>query len=146
MFTFATDYYFCVLIATIGMLQIAASIGGISGLLVFKSPRLARGTGLVLMITTFLWFFSTENRNINDYEGGLDANMQALLFFCGAFTAVIVTLVITSIINCRMRFVHTSHKDGLDAVKHANYTIALVHSLSYWRKRWRTRTNDYFFG
>ena len=29
---------------------------------------------------TFSGFFLTEDRNINDYEGGLDANQQAILF------------------------------------------------------------------
>ncbi len=37
MFTFATDYYICVLVATIGVLQIAFSIGKIRG---FETPRI----------------------------------------------------------------------------------------------------------
>ncbi len=50
MFTFATDYYLCVLIAAIGVLQIAFSIGKIRGLLIFKSPIIARGGGLALAV------------------------------------------------------------------------------------------------
>lgn len=146
MFTFGVDYYFCVLIATTGVLQIAVSMGGYGGLLIFKSPKLARGAGSILMITAFTWFFSIENRNINDYEGGLDANMQALLFFCGAFSATLLALITTSIINYRMRSIHAPYKDGLDAVRHANYAIAMVNSISCWQKKWRTLTNNCFFG
>ena len=146
MFTFGIDYYFCVLIATTGILQIAVSIGGYDGLLIFKSPKLARATGSILMITAFTWFFSIENRNINDYEGGLDANMQALLFFCGAFSATLLTLITTSITNYRMRAIHAYHKDGLETVRHANYAVAMVNSISYWQKKWRTLTNGCFFG
>ena len=146
MFTFATDYYLCVLIAAIGVLQIAFSIGQIRGLLIFKSPIMARGGGLTLAVLAFIWFFSTGDRNINDYEGGLDANVQALFFFYGAFSAVIVTFVVASIVNYRMEGQRETHDAGLDAVRDTNYAKALAHSLSYWGKNWRTLTKTYFSG
>lgn len=146
MFTFATDYYLCVLVATIGVLQIAASIGEIRGLLIFKSPFIARGGGLALAATAFIWFFSAGTRNLNDHEGGLDANAQALFFFFGAFSAVIVTFTVASIVNYRMAGSRAPRDAGLDAVRETNYAKALVRSLSYWRKNWRTQMKDYFFG
>ena len=146
MFTFATDYYLCVLVATIGVLQIACSIGGFRGLLVFKSPLVARAVGLVLVISAFVWFFSTGTRNLNDYQGGLDANTQALFFFFGAFTAVIVTFAVASVVNFRMMGPDAGSGAGLDAVKDTSYATALVRSLSYWRKNWRTQMKDYFSG
>ena len=146
MFTFTTDYYLCVLIATIGVLQIAASIGKIRGLLIFKSPFIARGCGFALSAAAFIWFFSTGTRNMNDYEGGLDANAQALFFFYGAFSAVIVTFVVASIVNRRMAGPRAPRDAGLDAVRDTNYAKALARSLSYWWKNWRTQTKDYFFG
>ena len=146
MFTFATDYYLCVLIATIGVLQIALSIGQIRGLLIFKSPIIARGLGLTLTVAAFIWFFVTGDRNINDYEGGLDANAQALFFFFGAFSAVIVTYVVASIVNYRMAGPNAPRDAGLDAVQDTHYAGALARSLSYWWKNWRTQTKDYFSG
>jgi hypothetical protein len=146
MFTFATDYYLCVLFATIGVLQIALSIGQIRGLLIFKSPIIARGLGLTLTVAAFIWFFSTGDRNINDYEGGLDANAQALFFFFGAFSAVIVTYVAASIVNYRMAGPSAPRDAGLDAVRDTHYARALARSLSYWWKNWRTQTKDYFSG
>ena len=146
MFTFATDYYLCVLVATIGVLQIACSIGGIRGLLVFKPPLVARTVGLVLVVSAFVWFFSTGTRNLNDYQGGLDANTQALFFFFGAFTGVIVTFAVASVVNIRMTGPDAEPGAGLDAVKDTSYATALVRSLSYWRKNWRTQMKDYFSG
>lgn len=146
MFTFTTDYYLCVLIATIGVLQIASSIGKIHGLLIFKSPIIARSGGFALSAAAFIWFFSTGTRNMNDYEGGLDANAQALFFFFGAFSAVIVTFVVASIVNYRMAGPLAPRDAGLDAVRDTNYAKALARSLTYWWKNWRTQTKDYFFG
>ena len=39
-------------------------------------------------------FFSTEDRVLNDYEGGLDANEQAILFGSSALTSLIIYKVI----------------------------------------------------
>ncbi len=146
MFTFATDYYLCVLVATIGVLQIAFSVGGIHGLLLFKSSLVARGLGALLIVAAFVWFFSTGPRNINDFQGGLDANTQALFFFFGAFTAVIVTFAAASLVNHRMAGPDRGPEVGLDALKETGYITALMRNLSYWRKNWRTQTKDYFSG
>ncbi|MCL0029003.1 hypothetical protein M1N23_02510 [Dehalococcoidia bacterium] len=146
MFTFATDYYLCVLSATIGVLQIAFSVGGIHGLLLFKSPLVARGLGFVLAFASFVCFFSTGPRNINDFQGGIDANGQALFFFLGAFTAVIFTLAAASLVNLRMTGPDHGPDAGLDSVKETGYAMALFRNLSYWRMNWRTQMKDYFSG
>jgi|TARA_Y100000310_G_scaffold213799_1_gene214793 hypothetical protein len=146
MFTFATDYYICVLIATVGVLQIAVSIGKINGLLFFKSPVVARTMGAALVLSAFVLFFSTAPRNVNDYEGGMDANGQALFFFYGAFTAVIVTFVFASAVNFKMKGPDAPPDAGIDAVRDTNYVLALTRSLSYWWRNWRTQMKSYFFG
>ena len=146
MFTFATDYYICVLVATVGVLQIALSLGKLHGLLIIQSPVVARAVGSALVLAAFVWFFSTGTRNLNDFEGGLDAPTQALFFFFGAFTGVIVTFVAASIVNLRMAGPDASPGSGLDAVRDTNYATALVRSISYWCKNWRTQTKQYFSG
>ena len=103
MFTFTTDYYIGVFISAMGALQLAASLGGLKGLLFLKSPIVSRTLALTLVVAGFVLFFSTGSRNINDYEGGLDAPTQGLFFFLGAFTAVLVTLALSSLVNYRMR-------------------------------------------
>ena len=134
MFTFATDYCITVFISALGVLQLAFSVGGLKGLLVFKSAIVARTLGLTLAIIGFVLFFSTGTRNINDYEGGLDAPTQALFFFYGSLAAVIVTLALTSIINHRMRGPEADPESGIDSLRDTNYALSLARSVRYWWK------------
>ena len=134
MFTFATDYCLGVFVSTLGILQLAFSVGDIRGLLLFKSRLMARTLALALTVCGFVLFFSTGTRNINDYEGGLDAPTQALFFFFGASAAVVATLVVTSIVNHRMRGPEADPEAGLDSLRDSNYALALAHSIRYWWK------------
>ena len=146
MITFATDYFFLVFVATIGVLQIAASLGRLNGLLLFKGHLIAGVIGLVLILGAFVWFFETGDRNINDYEGGLDAPTQALFFFLGGFAGVGVTLAVSSVVNLRMNGKQPAPDEGLDALRGTNYVRALSLSLRYWIREWRTQMKSYFSG
>ena len=139
MFTFATDYCIAVFISTLGVLQLAFSVGGIRGLLVFKSPIVARTLGSALAVAGFVLFFATGTRNINDYEGGLDAPTQALFFFYGALAAVIVTLALTSVVNRRMRGPESDPESGIDGLRDTNYALSLERSVRHWWKSCRKR-------
>ena len=81
MFSFAGDYFLMVFVASMGVMQAAASIGGLRGLLVFKNPLIARALGIGVAIAAVAWFFLVTERNINDYEGGLDSNEQGCCSF-----------------------------------------------------------------
>lgn len=146
MFTFATDYFLLVFVASLGVLQIAASLAHLKGLLIFKPPLVSRALGLLLFVGAFVMFFSTGTRNINDYEGGLDAPTQGLFFFLGAFAGLGVTLMLSSLVNLRMNGGRPSPEAGLDALRETNYISALRLSLGYWSRAWRTRTKSYFSG
>ena len=146
MFTFATDYFLLVFVASLGVLQIAASLAHLNGLLIFKPPLVSRALGLLLFVGAFVMFFSTGTRNINDYEGGLDAPTQGLFFFLGAFAGLGVTLMLSSLVNLRMNGGRPSPEAGLDALRETNYISALRLSLGYWSRAWRTRTKSYFSG
>ena len=145
MFTFATDYYIGVFVSAVGTLQFAASVGGLRGLLIFKSALVARTLGLALASGGFIIFFATGFRNINDYEGGLDAPTQALFLFFGAGSAVVVTLIMSSLVNWRMRGPDTPPVCGVDSLRETNYAVALVRSIHYWCRNWRTQTKSYFW-
>ncbi len=140
MFTFATDYYILVAVAATGALQIAASLGGLRGLLILKQPVPARLLGLFLIVGAFVWFFAVEDRNINDYEGGLDAPAQALFFFLGASSALVFTLLASSLVNLGMRAGESDPAEGLDALKRDNYLSALTRSIGHRLEKWRSRT------
>ena len=146
MLTFATDYFLLVFIATLGVIQLAASLGGLKGLLVFKSPFVARPLGLALVIGSFLLFFSTDERNLNDYQGGLDANTQALFFFLGVLAGGGVTFVGSSVINLRMKNDSPLTHGGFDALRETNYVWSLARSLGYWSRNWRQQMKSYFSG
>ena len=145
MFSFAIDYYLAVFVAAFGVIQIAASLGELRGLVFLRSAPFARIVGAVLVAASAVWFFSTAPRNINDYEGGLDANEQAIFLALGTLTAIAVTLIASSLVNLRMK-VDARPEAGLDALKEANYTRSAVASIRYWSKQWRTRMKPYLLG
>lgn len=146
MFTFATDYFLLVFVSTIGVIQLSASLGGLRGLLVFKSPIVARPFSIALAAAAVVIFFMTDQRNLNDSRGGLDANTQALFFFLGVLAGGIFTFLGSSLINIRMNDAGAPPDGGFDALRHTNYLRALARSLSYWTRNWRQQMKSYFSG
>lgn len=148
MFSFAIDYYLMVVISAIGVLQIAASIGKLHALLLVRSPLVSRAVGIILAITGPVLFFATAERNINDYEGGLDGNFQGMFFILGTITALALTFAATSFVNRSMDH-PTQIESGIESLKRTNYTRALSNNIRFLRKHWRTWrtwTRPYFFG
>ncbi len=145
MFTFATDYFLLVFVSTIGVIQIGAASGRLTGLLILRPPSAARAVGAFLAIAPFVWFFATGERNLNDYEGGLDAPTQALFFFLGTLAGGGVTFFVSSLVNWPMRGV-AEPEEGFGALRHVSYATALRNSLEHWWKSWRTQTKQYFSG
>ena len=139
MFSFATDYYLFTFAATVGAIQIAASIGRLYGLLFVPSLTAARLLGTALTLGSILWFFGSADRNINDTAGGLDANAQAVLFLLGALPALALTLIASSLTNFRMAPAPGPATDGLDALRSSGYFRALAASLRAgrsWSRDW----------
>ena len=163
MFSFAVDYFIMVFVASLGVMQTAASIGGLRGLLVFKNPLVARPLGIAIAIAAIVWFFLVAERNINDYEGGLDSNQQGLLFFLAVAASGVLTFILTSLLNwrivdsrlrgndgeCRGNGEERAPDAGLGAMRHGNWFQALAHNYRYWfseARCWRTQIKRYFFG
>ena len=136
MFSFAFDYYLTVSMAATGVIQIAACFGSLRGLVFFRSCMVVRVVGVILVVAPMVWFFASEPRNINDYDGGLDGNEQAIFFVLGALTSLIVTLVVSSLLNFRMNSKIES-KDGFDALENTTYAKAVLVNLRFRVKRWR---------
>ncbi len=145
MFTFAADYFIGVFVSTLGALQFAAARAGLRAMLIVRPPALAKALGAALSAGGLALFFATGERNINDYEGGLDGPAQALFFFYGAAAALAVTLASSSLVNRRMRGADCHPSDGLDCLKHTNYALALARGVRRWRENWRTRTRRSFW-
>jgi len=137
---FVADYLLFAFWAAIGAIQIGASIGRFDGLLFIKHNLAARALGVALTLSAIAWFFLTDDRNINDTEGGLDANMQAMGVFAGAFVAVIVTVVTSSVVNAGLgrpgpealktpEGLNSGPEGGLDALRKVSYLTAVRRSL-----------------
>ncbi len=153
MFTFAADYFIMVFVASLGVMQAAASIGRLRGLLVFKNPLVARPLGIAIATAAIAWFFMVAERNINDYEGGLDSNEQGLLFFLAVAASGVFTFILTSPLNARMRRRmgngERAPDAGLGALRWSSWWQALAHNYRYWfseARCWRTQIKRYFSG
>ncbi len=149
MFTFAVDYFILVFVASAGVMQTAASIGGLRGLLVFKRPLIARPLGIAVAVAAITWFFLSAERNINDYAGGLDSNMQGLLFFLAVAASGTLTCLLTSPLNKRMRDNERAPDAGLGALRRSCWWHALAHNYRYWfieAECWRTQIKRYLLG
>ena len=142
--TNAIDYYIAVTVSAIGVLQLAASFGGLRGLLFLTSPLATRIIGLLLPLGSVVWFFATGTRNISDHLGGLDSNQVSLLFFLGNLTAWVLTVIVTSIVNSR-RLEDPQQGVGLAALRNDTFYRALRRSVCRWVREWRTLMKPYFF-
>ena len=133
---FALDYFVFVFIAALGVLQMAAAYNALQGLLFIRFRPLAFLSGLLVTTLAFLWFFLSEPRNIPDTEGGLDGNEMAGLFALGAGSALVLSLLFSSVSNRSMIRSGQQPKTGLDALKETTYVRALLGTLKYLWKRY----------
>ena len=124
--------------STIGAIQIAAHIGNLRALLILRRRIASLLFGIGILLGSIFWFFLSENRNINDTAGGLDANSQAVGFFLGALIGTTLTLVIASIINLDLKASNIDKNiDGLDSLREQNYFLAIKDEYSRSRENWR---------
>ena len=96
---FAIEYFFFALVSNLGLLTVIAGNSQLEFLKVIKHPKKSRYIGVLAIIIAFAWYFGFEKRNINDFEGGLDANTQALFFVMATFTSIILILISNSILR-----------------------------------------------
>ncbi len=131
----ALDYLVLVFVTCCGVLQLAATYGGLKGLYLLKTPVLNLLTALALTVVPFVWFFVSEPRNLSDATGGLDGNQQAVLFVTGSVTAIVFTLLITSLRRPDLGKIDPKEQRGLGALRHTAFLWALRTTLrSLWTR------------
>ena len=133
---FALDYFLFVFIAALGVLQMVAAYSALRGLLFIRVRLLAFLTGLVTTGLAFLWFFVSEPRNIPDVEGGLDGNQMAGLFAVAAASALVLTLLLSSVSNRSMARSVPQFNTGLEVLRETTYLKALLTTLKVLWKRY----------
>ena len=120
---FAIEYFFFALVSNLGLLTLIAGRSQLEFMKVIKNPQKSFGIGFFIMVIAFVWYFGFEKRNINDFEGGLDANMQALFFVISTVTAIVLILIANSIL--RKGKPETNLSIGLDVLKESTYLQAI---------------------
>ena len=129
---FGYDYFIFVFLSAIGVLQIVAVIKGLNGLSIVRSIKLAVPMWTIFICLSFTWFFGSEPRNLSDTNGGLDGNQTAGLFTLATSTALITSLLASSLLNRNMKGQIRNYSDGIDALRGVTYLQAL---LKTFRKR-----------
>ena len=135
---FILDYLVFVFLAALGVLQMVAAYSALRGLLFVKSRPHAFLVGLATTALAFIWFFLSEPRNVPDTDGGLDGNEMAGLFSVAAGTALMLTLLVTSISNRGIRGGGQPLYRGLDTLRETTYLNALLSTLKDLWKRYGT--------
>ena len=132
---FTLDYFIFVFIASLGVLQIVAAHATLRGLLFVRVRPVAFLIGLVITTLAFLWFFLSEPRNISEAEGGLDGNQMAGFFAVAAGSALLITLLVSSLVSRSMRGNGPQSTSGLDALRETTYVKALLGTLKdIWKR------------
>ena len=80
---FALDYFVLVFLSALGALLFVTAYYRFYGLMLLSRP-ISLALGVFLISGAVTWFFASEYRNLSDTEGGLDGNVQTLLFAVGA--------------------------------------------------------------
>ena len=122
---FTLDYLVFVFIAALGVLQVVAAYSALRGILLIRPRAMAFIIGTAVTALAFLWFFLSEPRNVSDAEGGLDGNQMAGLFAVGAGSALVLTLLLSSISNRSLAKSDHQCDEGLDALRETTYLKAL---------------------
>ena len=128
-FSFALDYFICVFICCNAVLQLAAHRADLSMLKIIRNTKLTYLISTGLIFFSAYLFFTTDNRIINDFEGGLDANQQAVTCFLSALCSFFVTGLVASAFNSSKHKQFTQNIGGLATYR--NYR--LIESLN---KKW----------
>ncbi len=121
MFSFAVDYAILVAVAFLGILQIVAARNQLKGLSFFSNKRLAYVFGVVVATAAVLWFFWSDNRNVEGKISNVEGAEQFWLFLVAVVSSVAVTLLLASIINRRTPPSTSTPRWGIDPLRTSTY-------------------------
>ena len=93
------EYFMFVTVSSIGVIQLSASYGSLTQILIARSKKISCSIGMVLTLCPIIWFFHDGGRAIPDTEGGIPGFSQFLLFATGSILALFITFSISSITN-----------------------------------------------
>ena len=142
----ARDYLIFVFLACLGALQAAGAFGGLRGLLLFQSRRVARAGGVLLAVGAFIWFFTSGDRNLSDTNGGIAGAQQFVYFVAGCAAAVAVTFLFSSLLNVSRCRRPTPPAPGFEALRESTVLQTLWKNLTWSRRQWLNWMRKSFSG
>lgn len=132
------EYFILVFIASVGVLQLMATVTQRKGLLFFNRKALAYLFSFLAIGGSFGWFFGWGDpmdmamRQTGDAamrQTGLEGAQQFLYFNMAVFAALVVTLIVSSLLRARWKGQPGGSSQGLDALKERSYFEAVKHSF-----------------
>ena len=130
MINFPLDYFIYVFVSSIAVIQLAAIKSGLNRLLIIKNKFVTKLCAFILIPTSAIIFIYSENRIINDYEGGLDANEQFLIFSFACVATFIITCLLTSLYSkSEIDISDLKGINGIDAL--SNYSFINLQILKW---------------
>ena len=127
------EYFLFVFIASVGVLQLAASYSQLKGLLFFQNKILTYLFALLAIGGSFEWFFGYNNRiDTVMRRVGLEGAQQFLYFNLAVFLALVLTLIVSSVLHAyrhRTQHEQKEYPEGLGALRETSYFESLKHSL-----------------
>ncbi|MBI2861637.1 MAG: hypothetical protein HYX89_02335 [Chloroflexi bacterium] len=128
------QYLLFVFLASLGVVQIAAARNGLKGLMLVPGRVPSLVFGWALVVASFLWFFSVEDRDVP----GLEGTQLGVYFLIGSSGAVLFSALLSPV-----QGLWTSSDvsdpappgEGLEALRSTSYWGA---QSERWR-RWRGR-------
>ena len=95
---FEFEYTLWVFLSTIGIFQYTALKNNLWGFVVLRNmPSITKILSILIIISSFLWFFLSEDRNVPDTTEGIDGVVQTRWFAIGAISAIAMLTFIASI-------------------------------------------------
>jgi hypothetical protein len=96
----AWQYFIFVFIAVMGMLQLIATCHQLRGMLFIRNKPITVALSIAAIVFAFWWFFFRDSRiDTVMRRTGVEGAQQFTVFCWTAFTALVVTLVISSLLQ-----------------------------------------------
>ena len=92
----ALDYFLLVFIAAVGVYQIASIPGGLKGLWFFRQPCIQYFFGILAIIGSFGWFYTSAERNV---QHTVEGSQQLMLFLGAIISSYFITAILASVIQ-----------------------------------------------
>lgn len=90
----AIEYFIFVALTAFATLQIVAAVKNKERLRILRDRNLTLAACVIIIAASFIWFFSTRDRNVQTYMEGAQIS---LIFGLGAFASTILTKILKAI-------------------------------------------------